>query len=36
VLIENSGKVEQHFEPGGLRCLIEMPLMEQGAAKAFA
>ena len=29
VLIENSGKVTQHFEPEGLRCTIEMPLMEQ-------
>ncbi len=35
VLIENSGKVQQHFEPDGLHCTIEMPLMEQAASKAF-
>jgi PAS domain S-box-containing protein len=35
VLIENTAKVEQHYEPGGLRCTIEMPLMEQPGARAF-
>jgi two-component system CheB/CheR fusion protein len=34
VLIENSGKVEQYFEPGGLRCAIEMALMEGGGSQA--
>jgi PAS domain S-box-containing protein len=34
VLIENSGEVQQHFEPGGLRCIIEMPLMEGGGPQA--
>jgi two-component sensor histidine kinase len=31
IFIENSGKVEQRFEPGGLRTTIEMPLMEQSS-----
>jgi PAS domain S-box-containing protein len=31
IFIENSGKVKQHFEPGGLRTTIEMPLMEQSS-----
>jgi PAS domain S-box-containing protein len=31
VLIENSGKVQQQFESTGLRCTIEMPLMEGGS-----
>ena len=35
VLIENSGKVEQYFEPDGLRCTIEMPLMEGSGAQGF-
>jgi PAS domain S-box-containing protein len=35
VLIENSGKVEQHFEPEGLRCTIEMALMEGGSHGSF-
>jgi PAS domain S-box-containing protein len=35
VLIENSGKVVKHFEPGGLRCTIEMPLMEGGGSQGF-
>jgi two-component system CheB/CheR fusion protein len=35
VLIENSGKVEQYFEPGGLRCIIQMALMEQAPQRSF-
>ena len=35
VLIENSGRVEQHFDPDGLRCTIEMPLMEQASSRVF-
>ena len=35
VLIENSGKVEQSYDPGGLRCAIEMPLMEQRSSRTF-
>ncbi len=34
ILIENSGKVQQQFEPDGMRCTIEMPLME-GSAQGF-
>ena len=35
VLIENSGKVEQHFEAGGLRSVIHMALMEQVPQRSF-
>jgi PAS domain S-box-containing protein len=35
VLIDSSGKVERFFEPGGLRCAIEMPLMESGDQRAY-
>ena len=35
VLIENSGKVEQRFDPDGLHCTIEMPLMEQASSRVF-
>jgi two-component system CheB/CheR fusion protein len=35
VLIENSGKVQQQFEPDGLRCTIEMPLMEGSGSQGF-
>jgi PAS domain S-box-containing protein len=36
VLIENSGKVEQHFDPEGLRCIVRMSLMsDEAEAKGF-
>jgi two-component system CheB/CheR fusion protein len=35
VLIESSGKVERFFDPEGLRCTIEMPVMEGGEPRAY-
>jgi two-component system CheB/CheR fusion protein len=35
VLIDSSGKVERFFEPEGVRCAIEMPLMESGEQRAY-
>jgi two-component system, chemotaxis family, CheB/CheR fusion protein len=35
VLIENSGQVEQHYEPEGLRTTIDMPLMEQASPQGI-
>jgi two-component system, chemotaxis family, CheB/CheR fusion protein len=35
VLIDSSGKVERLFEPEGVRCAIEMPLMDGGEQRAY-
>jgi PAS domain S-box-containing protein len=35
VLIDSSGKVARFFEPEGVRCTIEMPLMEGGEGRAY-
>jgi hypothetical protein len=35
LLLENTGKVVQHFAPQGLRCTVEMPLMEQALSRPF-